>query len=442
MKKTFLSTLAALILLPGFSFAQDFNLNSITARDIKLQAGKGLLTRGAPRPEPANAVKDLTFMVYINGRNNLSEYGKKDLNEMETVGSTSKMNVVVELAREHYSSTERYLVKKDNHTGRIGSDVIEYQRNPDMGDWKHLVDFALWAKANYPAKKYVLVIWNHGDGWKTSKGISYDDKTGNHISTPELGMAMKEIGKVDVLAMDACLMQMAEVAYEVKDYADFVVASEEVEPGAGYSYDRVLSKLSRRTSASAEKIAKTIVEQYGRAYSSNAKATQSAIRTAALPGFVSLLNDWSDTAIALEDKKPLLDAVNYAESFHIDSYRDLYDFIRLVSEKTGDPALKQKSDTLNAFIETDLVTANTSMRARSHGVSVYLTKKGAGDKYARLAWSSATRWDEFLNSIKTAASVSPSGPLGGCVDPGAGASLSELMEYMDCLTAQINALTD
>ena len=51
------------------------------------------------------------------------------------------------------------------------------------------------------------------------------------------------MGKVDVLAFDACLMQMAEVAYEVKDLADYVVGSEETEPGPGYPYDPFLAGL-------------------------------------------------------------------------------------------------------------------------------------------------------------------------------------------------------
>ena len=39
--------------------------------------------------------------------------------------------------------------------------------------------------------------------------------------------------RIDLLGMDACLMSMFEVAYQVKDQASYLVGSQEVEPMAG-----------------------------------------------------------------------------------------------------------------------------------------------------------------------------------------------------------------
>src|SRR3989339_1466776 len=122
--------------------------------------------------------------------------------------------------------------------------------NVDMGDYKRVVDFVAWAKTNYPAKRYMLIIWNHGSGWMdpkgSPKGISFDDETGNYIRTPQIGLILKEAGKVDILAFDACLMQMAEVAYEVKDNAQVIVGSEETVPGLGYPYGLFLGAMAKR----------------------------------------------------------------------------------------------------------------------------------------------------------------------------------------------------
>ena len=66
-------------------------------------------------------------------------------------------------------------------------------------DFRKLADFGKWAKEKYPAKKYMMVVWNHGDGWlknkpaaTDNKGISYDEETGNHLTTPELAAALRD----------------------------------------------------------------------------------------------------------------------------------------------------------------------------------------------------------------------------------------------------------
>ena len=103
----------------------------------------------------------------------------------------------------------------------------------DMGDYKNLVDFVKWGTDNFPAKHYFVAVWNHGSGWhfqdaKIKSGevsindISFDDNTGHAITTEQLGTAMAEIKlhigrNVDIYGSDACLMQMLEVAGEMKN---------------------------------------------------------------------------------------------------------------------------------------------------------------------------------------------------------------------------------
>jgi hypothetical protein len=79
-----------------------------------------------------------------------------------------------------------------------------------------------------------------------TKGISYDDETNHHITTPQMGAMLKGINGVDVYGSDACLMQMPEVDYELKDSVDYIVGSEETEPGDGYTYNTFLGPLAAR----------------------------------------------------------------------------------------------------------------------------------------------------------------------------------------------------
>ncbi len=173
MKKIILKITSLLLLFSSFSYGQNFNLDSLNLNQINTLTSEADF--GIPKAElnKSKALKEWTVMVYVNGKNDLSKFGEKDVNEMETIGSTSKMNIVVELGTED-ETTERFLVKKDHFPTLVTSKPLEILENDDMGDWKHLVDFATWSKKKFPAKRYMLIIWNHGDGWVTSKGISYD----------------------------------------------------------------------------------------------------------------------------------------------------------------------------------------------------------------------------------------------------------------------------
>src|SRR5690606_28366009 len=103
----------------------------------------------------------------------------------------------------------------------------------DMGNPDTLGDFIKWAKQNYPADRYCLILWNHGNGWKRSaqdeyptRAFSYDDQYGTSIKTWQTDQMMGG-ETVDILAWDASLMQMVEVAYEARSHADYIVGSEE-----------------------------------------------------------------------------------------------------------------------------------------------------------------------------------------------------------------------
>jgi len=468
MFKKLLSLLAISGVLVPSAFAQiDFDRGTGDIKDM-LSAGN-VPAVAAPVPdkgwfshhdEPAAPAqpKEWTVMVYLNGKNDLEVAGLYNLNKMELVGSNSSLNIVAEAGRMNgqendvsfdgnWTGSRRFYITQDSNEEVVNSKVIQSFGTVDMGDWKHLVDFAKWGMKNYPARHYALIVWNHGSGWVTSKGpvvnkgISYDFETKNHISTPELGAAMKEIGKMDILAYDACLMQMAELLYEVKDYADYVVGSEETVPGLGFPYDTILPAFSG-TKNSGE-LAAEMVKAYDGFYSSKGKkVTLSAVRMSSLNDFMTAFNAWTDALIA-SDKKPQIKAKAYAAGAYADKdNKDLYDFARLAAEIDPQSPVAEKGRAMMAALSGGLVTSNTAFKETygrdetSHGLAIYLPVSGYNVKYDQLAWARDTKWDDFLKEMKT---VSAPGLefMNGCTDPGPGASLDQLMAYINCLTAAI-----
>lgn len=395
--------------------------------------------RGKASPARAEAapVREWTVMAYINGKNNLSQYAVADINKMERVGSSDRVNVVVEAGTMYRpdlpgtpslgrrsgpvygeTSVRRYLVVKGGDASRIESPVLEDLPGADMGDGEHLVEFVLWAKSRFPARRYALVVWNHGSGWRSYKpkktpgsvvplGVSYDDATSNHITTVELGRALAKVAPLDVYAHDACLMQMADVVYEIHESARVVVGSEEVEPAEGYAYDDFLRLLAARPEAAAEEVGGMIVDSYARSMAGNARGvTLSAVRSDAMPELQRLVSEWARLAMGLQDDFWLKFAQVNTRRFKDSDYRDLYHFIRMASDWSEDPALRRKGDEIMRHIDRRLVIRNAALTEKykeAHGIAIYLPGGlfSRYDKtYDELAWAREGSWGEFLKRLR------------------------------------------
>jgi len=287
MKTTKILLLTAVCALPCAAQAASFDFDG--AGGVKTSAPVfSAAIPEAPAPEQ-RALAEWTIMVYMNAKNNLEASAIKDINEMETVGSTDKVNILVEAGRidgydtsnGDWKSTRRYRIARDADAAKIGSPVLADLGKTDMGDYRNIAAFGKWAKANYPAKRYMFIVWNHGTGWirTNSRGISYDEETGNHVNTPQLGSAMREIGGVDLYASDACLMQMVEVAYEMRGSAALIAGSVETEPMDGFNYAALLSPLAAVPSMSPEQLGRILVDSFIAQYVSPSRgATYSFIK--------------------------------------------------------------------------------------------------------------------------------------------------------------------
>ena len=215
-----------------------------------------------------------TVMVYMAGDNNLSTDLLKDLGEMEAVGSTDKVKVVVQIDT-FGGTTKRYLVKK----GR--SLLLEDLGEQNMADHKTIRDFIQWAAGRYPASRYALILSSHGDGLakripyhpaeRTQGRILQDDTDTDRLpgapcclSNTVVREAIEETGiYFDLLGFDASMMGQIETAYEFKNLADILVFSQEIGEANGWDYTAILRALkSDPVLMRGEELADVIVESY------------------------------------------------------------------------------------------------------------------------------------------------------------------------------------
>lgn len=395
------------------SFDQGVDAGAVlrSLRSSRTQAAPSL---GQARSQTASDGRaEWTIMYWINGKNNLVAYVDPDLNHMEEIGSNDRIKIVAEVGKEGADSVVRRLMQYDEQPGTVTSPVVRDMGAEDMGDWRNLAAFGKWVKANYPAKHYMLSIWNHGSGWLQGRpqgepapgeelskaGISYDDASGNHISTTEMAQALAAMGGVDIYASDACLMQMGEVAFEVARHAGVVIGSEDNEPAVEWDYSLVLGPLVASPQTTPAQLGRSVVAAFARHYQSvGQNTTQSALDAGAFREFTPLLDAWTRAVIAAGERDAVKAARGRVQGFSNADNVDLLHFVELVGAGSADAAVRSAGAALTRFTRERLLLANGvsgNAHANARGLSVYLPRGPVSADYGTLAWSRGTAWPAF-----------------------------------------------
>jgi len=308
---------------PAPTISKRLNISVLLALLLCLAIGSHTLPTTAARAQVAGGATplqtaDWTVMVFMNGDNNLEEDALRDFKEMARVGSSDRLNIVVQFDRHG-----RYAIQPQNETSpkwtqtlrfRVTKDMKPVPQNAlqdvgevNMGDGAALEDFVSWSVTRFPARRYMLVIWDHGQGWRgvlpethttlslirsagsaavsrsrsprppatnpssrapadsgmvlgshfrspsgsPYRSASQDETNGDELYNREIQDSLIRAvrgalrgRKLDVIGFDACLMAMVETAYAMREVGEVLVGSQDLEPGTGWQYDDWLQKLA------------------------------------------------------------------------------------------------------------------------------------------------------------------------------------------------------
>jgi hypothetical protein len=246
---------------------------------------------------------------------------------------------------------------------------------------------------------------------KQSRAIAFDDTSKDFLDNIEmkrvLSSAKKLLGrKIDILGMDACLMSMAEVGYQLRDSVNLTVGSEEVEPGDGWPYDTVLAALAKKPTMSPKELAGAIVKKYLASYAADSGVTLAACdltKSATLAEAINQLAQVLKTNLAdSEVKAAVIQARAQVQSYEVPEYVDLHDFCGLVKANCNradvQSACTQVQDRLapGQFVIQSGYKGSTMQN--SHGLAIYFPQRTISSLYATLDFTKQTSWDEFLQA--------------------------------------------
>ena len=327
-----------------------------------------------------NGQDEMTILVYMCGTDLESRSGMatKDLTEMTRANLSSNIHLLV-----YTGGCSRWnnniISSSKNQIYEVRSGGVKCLVADDgsaaMTDPNNLARFIQWGAKNYPANRYGLILWDHGGG--SVSGYGYDEKNQRSGSMALDGIyrALKQGGlQFDFVGFDACLMATLETGLMLDDYADYMIASEETEPGIGWYYTEWLSKLSANPSMPTVELGRNIVDDFVRTCASQCpgqSATLSVVDIAELAATApEAMRDFSRSMTQLiqnDGFQQVSNARNGSREFARSTAIDQIDLVHF-AYNLGNSEGKALAKALQGAVKYNRTSSNMS---NAYGLSIY-----------------------------------------------------------------------
>ncbi len=368
-----------------------------------------------------NGEDQITLMVYMCGTDLESRSGMatSDMQEMAAAEFGDNINILIYTGgcagwkiKGISTSVNQIYQLKNGSLHLLVKDTGA--RNKAMTDPANLSYFIQYCAKNYPADRYDLILWDHGGG--SVSGYGYDEKYKNSgsMSLAGINTALKNGGvKFDFIGFDACLMATMENALMLDRYADYLIASEETEPGVGWYYTDWLTALGRNTSMPTVEIGKQIVDSFVSTCERKCrgqKTTLSLVDLAELahtaaPAFKNFSTSVSDL-ITDKQYKQVADARNQTREFASSTRIDQVDLVHL-AENVGTDEGVALAKAIRGAVKYNRTSTNMT---NAYGLSIYfpLRNRAYVDK-ASQTYSDIGLDESYAKCIRQFASMQVSG---------------------------------
>lgn len=371
----------------------------------------------------------ITIMVYMCGTDLESKYGMatNDMLEMCSADLSDNINIIIYTGGCSQWKTSA-ISNKNNQIYKVtngGLELLESNMGSKaMTDPDTLTEFIKYCSKNYPANRNDLILWDHGGGSLSGYGYDEKNKTAGSMGLSGINKALKNGGVTfDFVGFDACLMATLETGLMMSSYADYMIASEETEPGIGWYYTDWLNELSKDPSMPTTQIGKNIVDGFVNECArkcAGQKTTLSVIDLAELnytvPDKLSSFSQATTTTIRSNNYKTISDARAGSREFAVSSKIDQIDLVNFANS-IGSKEAKELSDALLSAVKYN---RTSSSMTNAYGISIYFPyKKASKVSSAVSSYQAIGLDDEYSKCIQSFAGLEQSGQIsaGGTASP-------------------------
>ena len=366
----------------------------------------------------------VTMMVYLCGTDLESRSGMatNDLKEMAAANLSDNVNILVYTGGckgwkiNGISNTNNQIYKVEPG-GQLR--LLEKDRGAKaMTAPATLTDFISYCQQNYPANRNELILWDHGGG--TVSGFGYDERAKNagSMTLPDIAKAVRDAGVTfDFIGFDACLMATLETALVLEPYADYLIASEETEPGIGWYYTDWVTALSKNPAMPTTELGKRIADDFVSVCGQKCpgqKATLSLIDLAELSATVGdKLSDFSEATakqISGSGYTTVSKARGDTKEFGAANKLDQIDLVHLALNLNTAES-KALADTLLSAVKYN---KTSSSMTDAYGISAYFPYRSAGKVSRAVQQLDAIGFDkDYTDCVKKFATLEVTGQAAG-----------------------------
>lgn len=376
---------------------------------------------------------EYTLMLYGCGGGDLDDLLKINLHEAALVGANDKVKMTgqVKFSAEYQDDpkmkgTHRFVLQ--NKDGDESFDAMEtLDASLPLYEPENLADFIRWSKRQCPAKNYILILWNHGNGWypiddnPKTRGILQDDNVGNlMMSLDELAEGVKlSDTHLKMVYYDACLMSMLENLCGLTDVADYVLGAAHVTPGLGGDYASLIRNLSTASNleAAMKQYCREVMAHWS-VYDGNFDISLTDLSR--LAPVTEVLREISDELVAsYADYREVYDQAA-CDCYRLDSaypFFDLMDYVQTLAVAASSAPLISLASELHRAADAAIVCRETSKTMYPQEISWGITLIDdatwtdlyADGAYEELAFDKATGWSRWLRANKQNPTGNPGG---------------------------------
>ncbi len=402
---------------------------------------------------PPGPSTEWTILVYSDGNNNLDNsqgggsYCIQDIQDLQTVGSTDKVQIVAMISSMRTGGIAKYYHIEhypDDLGDNMSSTVLVNKGTKDMSDWHTLKEFLVYGLENYPASKYMLIVDDHGAGWPGSCSDEQNG-SGNIMSMFDMATAIeqaaseKSVAKFEIVTFHACLMSMVEVAYELRNCANWMVASEFSMPMESVlGADIWLANLAAHPTLGGRELAANIVDAvYQTGVAKQKIVHMSATDLSKIGRLASRMDNFGTQLVtsAGDNWGEVLDAWLHTNTTDLDhpAYVDVRELANKIKQEPNLQNINLIRDAcdsvINALNDAVIMTSTNAPGIARGGLTIhmpYLREYYDSTNYARIDFR-AVPWTNFLSrfigiieqiiSVNLTVGVNPAGSGTVAVNP-------------------------